>query len=76
MSAIFDKNMKKLKFWSLAYLLLVGKGIIINSIFFASQWFFLNVWAHFKIFDGAKMNTIGTQELDGMTITLKGRLTN
>ncbi len=29
-----------------------------------------------EIFDGAKMNTIGTQELDGMTITLKGRLTN
>lgn len=48
MSTIFDKNMKKLKFWSLAYLLLVGKGIIINLIFFASQWFFLNVWAHFK----------------------------
>jgi hypothetical protein len=40
MLAIFDRNMKKLKFWSLAYLPLVGKGIIINSIFFASQWFF------------------------------------
>jgi hypothetical protein len=28
------------------------------------------------IFDGAEMNKIGSQKLDGMTITLKGRLTN